>query len=52
MILKTLCALLALIMEPFGAYGDGDFKWNYGYIFFTFLGLSEVAKFPGLVNEG
>ncbi|RLN16185.1 hypothetical protein C2845_PM02G23720 [Panicum miliaceum] len=31
MILKTLCAFLALILELFGAYGDGDFKWNYGY---------------------
>ncbi|KAJ1296763.1 hypothetical protein BS78_01G327100 [Paspalum vaginatum] len=31
MILKTLCALLALILELFGAYGDGEFKWNYGY---------------------
>lgn len=31
MILKTLCALLALVLEPFGAYGDGEFKWNYGY---------------------
>ncbi|CAN6324955.1 unnamed protein product [Urochloa humidicola] len=31
MILKTLCAFLALILEPFGAYGDGEFKWNYGY---------------------
>ncbi|TVU46611.1 hypothetical protein EJB05_06156 [Eragrostis curvula] len=31
MILKTLCAFLALILEIFGAYGDGEFKWNYGY---------------------
>ncbi|KAK3146991.1 hypothetical protein QOZ80_3BG0276320 [Eleusine coracana subsp. coracana] len=31
MILKTLCAFLALILELFGAYGDGEFKWNYGY---------------------
>ncbi|KAL6878467.1 hypothetical protein ACP4OV_012637 [Aristida adscensionis] len=31
MILKTLCAFLALILELFGAYGDGEFKWDYGY---------------------
>ena len=31
MILKTLCAFLAFILELFGAYGDGEFKWNYGY---------------------
>ncbi|KAG6475229.1 protein LAZ1 homolog 2-like [Zingiber officinale] len=31
MILKTLCAFLALLLEIFGAYGDGEFKWYYGY---------------------
>ncbi|KAF7086513.1 hypothetical protein CFC21_089799 [Triticum aestivum] len=31
MILKTLCAFLAFILELFGAYGDGELKWNYGY---------------------
>uniref|UniRef100_A0ACD5X1K1 Uncharacterized protein n=1 Tax=Avena sativa TaxID=4498 RepID=A0ACD5X1K1_AVESA len=31
MILKTLCAFLAFILELFGAYGDGEFKWYYGY---------------------
>ncbi|EMS60248.1 hypothetical protein TRIUR3_11074 [Triticum urartu] len=31
MILKTFCAFLAFILELFGAYGDGEFKWNYGY---------------------
>ncbi|KAL2327290.1 hypothetical protein Fmac_020717 [Flemingia macrophylla] len=31
MILKTVCALLAVILEPLGVYGDGEFKWYYGY---------------------
>lgn len=32
MILKTVCAFLALILELFGVYGDGEFKWYYGYV--------------------
>ncbi|KAL3830051.1 hypothetical protein ACJIZ3_018853 [Penstemon smallii] len=32
MILKTLCAFLALLLEIFGVYGDGEFKWYYGYV--------------------
>ncbi|XP_047043238.1 protein LAZ1 homolog 2-like [Lolium rigidum] len=31
MILKTFCSFLAFILELFGAYGDGEFKWYYGY---------------------
>lgn len=31
MILKTLSAFLALVLELFGVYGDGEFKWYYGY---------------------
>ncbi|XP_027338365.1 protein LAZ1 homolog 2 [Abrus precatorius] len=31
MILKTVCALLAFILELFGVYGDGEFRWYYGY---------------------
>lgn len=31
MILKTSSAFLALILELFGVYGDGKFKWFYGY---------------------
>ncbi|KAL3535506.1 hypothetical protein ACH5RR_003967 [Cinchona calisaya] len=31
MILKTVCAFLALVLELFGVYGDGEFKWYYGY---------------------
>ncbi|CAN1243335.1 Protein LAZ1 homolog 2 [Linum perenne] len=31
MILKTLCAFLAFVLEIFGVYGDGRFKVYYGY---------------------
>ncbi|XP_042507922.1 LOW QUALITY PROTEIN: protein LAZ1 homolog 2 [Macadamia integrifolia] len=31
MILKTLCAFLAFLLELFGVYGDGEFMWYYGY---------------------
>lgn len=31
MIVKMICALLAMILETFGVYGEGKFKWNYGY---------------------
>ncbi|KAM1201931.1 hypothetical protein TB2_017724 [Malus domestica] len=30
-ILKTVCAFLALVWGLFGVYGDGEFKWYYGY---------------------
>ncbi|KAK9271092.1 hypothetical protein L1049_026681 [Liquidambar formosana] len=31
MILKMICALLAMILEYFGVYGEGKFEWRYGY---------------------
>ncbi|CAH2064862.1 unnamed protein product, partial [Thlaspi arvense] len=31
MILKTFCAFLAFLLELLGVYGDGEFKWYYGY---------------------
>lgn len=31
MILKTVCAFLAIILQLFGVYGEGKFGWNYGY---------------------
>ncbi|KAJ8476321.1 hypothetical protein OPV22_020048 [Ensete ventricosum] len=37
MILKTLCAFLALLLELFGVYGDGEFKWYYGYPYVTII---------------
>lgn len=30
MILKMICALLAMILETFGVYGEGTFDWRYG----------------------
>ncbi|XP_024456107.1 protein LAZ1 homolog 1 isoform X2 [Populus trichocarpa] len=31
MILKLICALLAMILQAFGVYGEGKFEWRYGY---------------------
>ncbi|XP_054807565.1 protein LAZ1 homolog 2 isoform X2 [Prosopis cineraria] len=31
MILKTVCAFLAFLLELFGVYGDGEFNWHCGY---------------------
>ncbi|KAH7525170.1 protein LAZ1 homolog 1 [Ziziphus jujuba] len=31
MILKIICALIAIILETFGVYGEGRFEWRYGY---------------------
>lgn len=31
MILKLICALLAILLEACGVYGEGIFQWNYGY---------------------
>lgn len=31
MILKMICALLAMICEAFGVYGEGKFEWTYAY---------------------
>lgn len=30
MILKTICALLAIILQIFGVYGEGKFEWTCG----------------------
>ncbi|KAF3439707.1 hypothetical protein FNV43_RR17985 [Rhamnella rubrinervis] len=37
MILKTFCAFLALLLELFGVYGDGEFKWYYGYPYIALI---------------
>ncbi|GLJ11349.1 hypothetical protein SUGI_0153460 [Cryptomeria japonica] len=43
MILKTVCAFLALVLELCGVYGDGEFKWHYGYPYITIvLNFSQV----------
>jgi len=31
MILKPICAVLAIFMELLGIYGEGKFAWKYGY---------------------
>ncbi|KAK7385049.1 hypothetical protein VNO78_30756 [Psophocarpus tetragonolobus] len=31
MILKMICAVLAIILQSFGVYGEGKFEWKYGY---------------------
>lgn len=30
MIVKLICALLAMLLEACGVYGEGKFEWNYG----------------------
>ncbi|KAL0426768.1 UNVERIFIED_CONTAM: protein LAZ12 [Sesamum latifolium] len=62
MIMKTLCAFLAFILELFGAYGDGNFKWYYGcgYRFVVYFRSSAkgrkisnwTAGFPHLRRDG
>lgn len=32
-IIKTLTASLSLILQPFGVYCEGEFKWGCGYVF-------------------
>lgn len=44
MILKTLCAFLALVLEIFGVYGDGEFKWYYGYVSLTSKYISTILS--------
>ncbi|CAL5018822.1 unnamed protein product [Urochloa decumbens] len=34
-IIKTLTASLSLILQPFGVYCDGEFKWGCGYPYFA-----------------
>ncbi|KAK4391890.1 protein LAZ12 [Sesamum angolense] len=51
MILKTLCAFLAFILELCGAYGEGNFKWYYGYPYITIvLNFSQMWALYCLVQ--
>ncbi|KAL0315924.1 UNVERIFIED_CONTAM: protein LAZ12 [Sesamum radiatum] len=51
MIMKTLCAFLAFILELCGAYGDGNFKWYYGYPYITIvLNFSQMWALYCLVQ--
>ncbi|KAL7224925.1 hypothetical protein ACSBR1_026248 [Camellia fascicularis] len=58
MILKTFCAFLPLILELCGVYGDGEFKWNYGYPYIAVvLNFSQMwalyclVKFYNVTHE-
>eukprot|EP00249_Psilotum_nudum_P017498 c26353_g1_i1 orf=213-1319(-) len=37
MIVKTFSAFLAMLLELFGVYGDGEFRWYYGYPYLTVI---------------
>ncbi|KAK7293727.1 hypothetical protein RJT34_16600 [Clitoria ternatea] len=37
MILKMICALLAMILQSFGVYGEGKFEWKYGYPYLALI---------------
>ncbi|XP_044463167.1 protein LAZ1 homolog 2 [Mangifera indica] len=51
MILKTLCAFLALVLELFGVYGDGEFEWYYGYPYIAVvLNFSQMWALYCLIN--
>ncbi|CAN4109997.1 unnamed protein product [Withania somnifera] len=51
MILKTVCAFLAFILEIFGVYGDGKFNWHYGYPYITVvLNFSQMWALYCLVQ--
>ncbi|KAL9668146.1 hypothetical protein QQ045_002521 [Rhodiola kirilowii] len=39
MIVKSICALLSLILQSFGVYGEGKFEWGYGI-----LALEQKSK--------
>ncbi|XP_041009181.1 protein LAZ1 homolog 2 isoform X2 [Juglans microcarpa x Juglans regia] len=58
MILKTVCAFLAFLLEIFGVYGDGEFKWYYGYPYMAVvLNFSQMwalyclVKFYNVTHE-
>ncbi|XP_038699449.1 protein LAZ1 homolog 2 isoform X3 [Tripterygium wilfordii] len=51
MILKTFCAFLAFLLELFGVYGDGEFKWYYGYPYIAvILNFSQMWALYCLVQ--
>ncbi|KAK2444170.1 hypothetical protein P8452_22250 [Trifolium repens] len=51
MILKMICALLAMILESFGVYGEGKFEWRYGYPYLaSILNFSQTWALYCLVQ--
>ncbi|KAF3536634.1 hypothetical protein F2Q69_00020912, partial [Brassica cretica] len=58
MILKLICALLAMILEACGVYGEGKFQWNYGYPYLALvLNFSQtwalycLVQFYGVIKD-
>ncbi|GJS38995.1 protein LAZ1 homolog 2 [Tanacetum coccineum] len=47
MILKVLCSFLEMILELFGVYGDGEFKWYYGQMWALYC----LVKFYYVTHE-
>ncbi|XP_057449548.1 protein LAZ1 homolog 1 isoform X2 [Lotus japonicus] len=37
MMLKMICALLAMLLQSFGVYGEGKFDWRYGYPYLAII---------------
>lgn len=51
MILKMICALLAMILQSFGVYGEGKFEWRYGYPYLaSILNFSQTWALYCLVQ--
>nr|XP_029144123.1 protein LAZ1 homolog 1 isoform X3 [Arachis hypogaea] len=51
MILKMICALLAMILQAFGVYGEGKFEWKYGYPYLaSILNFSQTWALYCLVQ--
>ncbi|KAF2296584.1 hypothetical protein GH714_000359 [Hevea brasiliensis] len=58
MILKLICALLAMVLEAFGVYGEGKFEWRYGHFSNvsvsssgTEMVITRTAHLIGLISE-
>jgi len=51
MIIKSLTALTALILEAFGVYCEGEFKWGCGYVEETILTRTVLTYRLTLRNE-
>ncbi|KAK4374070.1 hypothetical protein RND71_004747 [Anisodus tanguticus] len=51
MIIKAFTATLAVILEGFNVYCEGDFKWNCGSIYPTFLFSSPDSDGPLLLSS-
>ncbi|KAK4340912.1 hypothetical protein RND71_039413 [Anisodus tanguticus] len=51
MILKMICALLAMVFQLFGIYGEGKFEWRYAYPYLAVvLNFSQTGALYCLVQ--